>query len=164
MRTTTTAIANGSVAAVALLTGESATVTETEKAIVKENAIEMDETVDAIEPRIDPRDTSVTKTTRVCIALYYSRVLQQLSSTFSFPLAAFGVQEHEKTVRTLFVKNMPVKATEKDIEAFFGNLGYKVRDVQLIKDKMKKSKGSVSSRGFAFSFGECMIRICAQPF
>jgi RNA-binding protein 23/39 len=63
----------------------------------------------------------------------------------SLLLAVYGVQESERGIRTLFVRNMPLKAAEKDIEVFFGNLGCKVREIQLIKDnKTKKSKGSAS--------------------
>lgn len=36
---------------------------------------------------------------------------------------------------------MPLKAAEKDIAEFFGGLGCKVREVQLVRDKNKKSKG-----------------------
>jgi len=49
--------------------------------------------------------------------------------------------EEERDARTVFVSNLPLKASERDIKEFFGQVG-KVIAVSLVTDKFsKKSKG-----------------------
>lgn len=78
---------------------------------------------------------------RFCLSQFTITIC--FSRFLPFSRVVYGVQESERQLRTLFVGNMPLKAAEKDIAEFFGGLGCKVREVQLVRDKNKKSKGFV---------------------
>ena len=61
----------------------------------------------------------------------------------------------------LYVGNLPFKATESDLEAFFSEAGVSVNEISIMKDKF-----SGEARGFGFvdvpdSDGETVVRSCS---
>lgn len=53
-------------------------------------------------------------------------------------------EEAERDERTVFASNLPIRASESDLNEFFGKVG-KVRDIRLITDR-----NSRRSKGFAY--------------
>lgn len=54
----------------------------------------------------------------------------------------YQVDEHERDLRTVFIRDLPTKADERDIKKWFEKASAPVREVRLITDKYtKKSKG-----------------------
>jgi RNA-binding protein 39 len=49
--------------------------------------------------------------------------------------------KEERAIRTVFIQNLPLDATEKRVEEWFDSHDCPVRDVQLVVDKQRKFKG-----------------------
>jgi RNA-binding protein 39 len=56
-------------------------------------------------------------------------------------ITEYNVLKEEREVRTIFVQNLPLDISEREVEDFFESHDCPVRDVQLVVDKQRKFKG-----------------------